>query len=350
MAEMVLYKDVHIVDYEENKIEPKDVTDDLNGYIINLVKSIEDSDRLQYFKTEDETKQVISNIKSIVSNLEEGNTESISSKMKSIASRLLEKEVEVQKKIERLGTNVKRGSLLQTVFYDNVKEEYNYLITKTEHTKYMEETEFSIQSGFKIDDRNLWKSCLVKIIKENDDLKIGDIKIYLDNSATYWHKDFLELAPIRKEQQNTKQLFSNIERILKKDVHKESKHDYIVLRNALINYIRGKDLIDYYSLIEDIFGKYKCEELDTESKNKLINDLNELPSKDKFDIQFKPDPAALNVRIIKQTYELNENIELILKDTTSIADNISSEADILGNKYIKIKTNNIDAYETFLSK
>lgn len=350
MAEMVLYKDVHIIDYEENRIIHKNVTDDLNGYIINLVKRIEDSNRLQFFKTEDETKQVISNIKSIVSNLEEGNTQNIPNRVISIANRLLEKEIEAQKKVERLGVNVKRGSLLQTIFYDNIKEEYNYLITKTEHNKYMEETEFSIQSGFKIDNESLWKSCLVQINKEDSHFKIGDIKVYLDNNATYWHKDFLEVVPLRKDQQNTKQLFSYVERILKKDIYKESKQDYFVLRNSLINYIRSKDLIDYHNLVEDIFEAYKCEELCDESKDKLIKDLIELPNKDKFDIQFKPDPSALNVRIIKQTYELSEDIELVIKDSTNIIDNISSESDILGNKYIKIKTNNIDAYETFLSK
>lgn len=349
MTVMVLYKNVHIVNYEENEIIPKDVTDDLNGYIISLVKSIEESNRLQYYKTEDETKQVINNIISIVRNLEEGKTENIPNQMKSIAKRLLDKEVEVQKKIERLNTNVKKGSLLQTIFFDSSKEEYNYLLTKTEHTKYMEETEFSVQSGFKIDEKNLWKSCLVQIIKDDNNLRIGDIRVYLDNSATYWHKDFLELDPIREDQQNTKQLFSNIERLLKKNVYSESKHDYIVLRNSLINYIRSKEQIDYYNLIEDIFENYKCEDIDIKIKDKFINDLRELPNKNKFDIQFSADPSALNVRVIKQTYELTDDIELIIKDTTGI-DNITSDEDNFGNKYIKIKTNNMDAYETFLSK
>ncbi len=347
MNKIVLYKDVHIVDYEKNQIIDKHVTDDLNGYIIDLSKAIEDSDRLQYFETKDETKQVISNIKSIIINLEQGDTESIPDKVKSIANRLLEKEFEVQKKIERLDKKVKKGSLLQTVFYNENKLEYNYLITKTEHTKYMEEREFSIQSGFKIDDKNLWKSCLVQIIKIEDKLQIGDIKVYLDNSATYWHKDFLELEPLREDQQNTKQLFSNVERVLKRNVHGKSKYDYNVLRNSVINYIRSNEQIDYYNLVEVIFERYQCKELDTNSKDKLIKDLKKLPENNKFDIQFRADPKALNARVIKQSYELVKDIELVIKDIVNIG-HISSEEYNLGNKYIKIKTDNIDAYKTFL--
>jgi len=151
MPELVLFKNVHIVDYEEERLIHKEITDDLNGYIIRLAEAITSSDRLQFFATEDETKQVISNVKSIIKDILNNTTENIPTKMQSIAKRLLEKEIEAQKQVERLNRKVKKGSLLQSIFYEETKKEFNYLITKTEHTKYMEESKFSVQSGFKID-------------------------------------------------------------------------------------------------------------------------------------------------------------------------------------------------------
>lgn len=342
----LLYKYVCIVDYEKPKIERRNVTDDLNGYILDLYNIIEDSEKLQFFKEKDLTTQVISNVIKIISMLHRGNTEGISLIMDSISNRLRDKEEKAQEKVEHMGIEVKKGSLLQTVFKEPLHDEYNYLISKTEHNKYMEESNYNIEEGFKIDQKSLWKSCVIRCTVIEDEVKIEEIKIYLDNIAQYWTRDFLELKELRNNQQNTQQFFRGVERILKKHVYKHSKEDYHALRTSIIEYIRTTDQIDYPQLIESKFKKYKYVELDEYQQSKLITDLINLPKKGTFDTQFVPDSSALSVRIIKEVYKLTNDIELIIKDINS-DDKISVFEERTGKKYVRIETDNEDIFKRY---
>lgn len=348
MEKNILYKYVCIVDYEKPRIENRVVTDDLNGYILHLHDVIEDSDKLQFFKEKDFTTQVLSNILNIVKKLHNGSTEGISLIMDSISERLREKEKKVQKKVSQMKVKVKKGSLLQAVFKDTSYNEYEYLISKAEHNIYMGEKHYSLEEGFKVDEKNLWKSCLIRCTIENNEVEINEIRVYLDNSAKYWTNDFLELKELRNDQQNTQQFFREIERVLKKDVYKFSKGDYYVLRNAIIEHVRSTDQIDYPKIIKDKFEKYQYEKdgLNEEQKSKLIQDLQELPNRETFDTQFVPDPSALSVRMIKQSYKLTNDIELIIKDMKS-DDKIVAFEDDVGKKYVKIETDNEDIFERY---
>lgn len=349
MDRNLLYKYVCIVDYEKPEIENRIVTDDLNGYILNLYNVIEDSDKLQFYKEKDLTTQVLSNVLKIVEKLYNDDTEGISLMMDSISNRLRDKEEEAQRKINHMGVEVKKGSLLQAVFKNPSYDEYEYLISKTEHNKYMDEKSYNIEEGFNVDEKNLWKSCLIRCAVKEDKVEIKEIRIYLDNTAKYWAREFLELEELRDDQQNTQQFFREVERVLKKDVYKHSKEDYHVLRTSIIEHIRSTDQIDYPKIIENKFENYQYVELDERQKLKLIDDLKELPNKKTFDTQFEPDPSALSVRITKQSYKLTNDIELIIKDINS-DDKIVAFEDTIGKKYVKIETDNEDIFNRYKVK
>lgn len=349
MERNLLYKYVCLVDYEKPEIETRVVTDDLNGYILRLYNIIEDSDKLQFFKEKDLTTQVLGNILKIVEKLNSNNTEGISSLMDSISNRLRDKEENVQKKVEQMGVDVKKGSLLQAVFKTPLDGEYEYLISKTEHNKYMEEKNYSIEEGFNIDEKNLWKSCLIRCMIEDDCVKIKEIRVYLDNNAKYWAREFLELEELRNDQQNTQQFFREIERVLKKNVYKYSKEDYHTLRTSVIEHIRSTKQIDFPEIIKNKFERYDYVELDDNQKSKLLKDLKELPSKGTFDTQFDADPSALSVRIVRESYELTNDIELIIKDINS-DDKIEAFEDRDGKRYIKIETENEAIYKRYKAK
>lgn len=346
MERNLLYKYVCIVDYEKPRIENRNVTDDLNGYILNLYNIIEDSDKLQFFKEKDLTTQVINNVLKIVEKLNNDDTDGISSIMDSISNRLRDKEEKAQRKIEHMDKEVKKGSLLQAVFKNALYDEYEYLISKTEHNKYMEEKSYSIEEGFNVDEKNLWKSCLIRCIIKEGRTKIKEIRVYLDNTAKYWTREFLELEELRDDQKNTRQFFREVDRVLKKDVYKHSKEDYHVLRNSIIEYIRSTEQVDYPKIIENKFQNYECAELNEQQKSKLIDDLKELPTKKTFDTQFEPDPSALSVRIVKQSYELTNDIELIIKDINS-DDRIEAFEDDMGKRYVQIETDNKEIFERY---
>lgn len=341
------FKYVCIVDYDKPNIENRDVTDDMNGYILDLYNIIEDSDKLQFFTVKDKTMQVINNVINIIKDLHNGDTEGISSMMDSISNRLREKESDAQKKVEKMGIDVKKGSLLQAVFKEPLVNEYEYLISKTEHNRFMEEEKFNIREGFNIDKKNLWKSCMLRCaINDDGEVDIIEIKIYLDNSAKYWTEDFLEIEELRDNQQNTQQFFRNVERVLKRNVYNHSKEDYHVLRSSIIEYIRSSNQIDYPEIINDKFKKYKYTGLNNDQKTKLITKLNELQEKKFFDTQFEPDSSALSVRIIKETYKLTNDIDLIVKDINS-ENKIEAYEDDFGKKYVKIETDNEDIYNRY---
>lgn len=342
----LLYKYVCIVDYEKPSIENRDVTDDLNGYILNLYSIIEDSEKLQFFKEKDITMQVVNNVIKIIEKLHNDDTEGIYSMMDSISNRLRDKEADAQKKVEHMGVEVKKGSLLQAVFKDSLSNEYEYLISKTEHNKYMDEKSYNIEEGFNVDEKNLWKSCLIRCIVDEGKVDIVEIRVYLDNIAKYWTKEFLEIEELRNDQQNTQQFFREVERVLKKDVYKHSKEDYHVLRNSIIEHIRSSEQIDYPKVIKDKFTRYEYTGLDEQQKSKLITDLKNLQEKKVFDTQFEPDPSALSVRIIKETYKLTNDIELIVKDINS-ENKIEAYEDSLGKKFVKIETDNEEIYKRY---
>ena len=257
--------------------------------------------------------------------------------MDKISNRLRDKEQDAQGKIDHMGKQVKKGSLLQAVFQDPKYDEYEYLISKAEHTNYMEGTSYNIEEGFNVDKKNLWKSCLIRCSVEEGNVKIKEIRIYLDNQAKYWTREFLELEELRNDEQNTQQFFREIDRVLKKDVRKYSHEDYNVLRGSIIEHIRSAEQIDYPNIIKTKFERYEYVNLDEEQKSKLIVNLKKLPEKGVFDTQFAPNPDALGVRIIKQTYKLTNDVELVIKDITS-DHKIEAFEDETGRKYVQIQT------------
>jgi hypothetical protein len=352
MGQFVLYKDVNIIDLDDKDIETVSITDDLNGFILSLVDRINESNKLQYYKSIDENKHVIKLIKEIILSIHtKTNEDMITEKMNSISKRLLEVELATQEKIERLNVKMRKGCLLQTVYFNTENEEYLYLLTKTDFKKVMVEETFSIKNAFETEKKELWRSCLVHLSLENGKVQVGDIKIFLDSTATHWHENFLELEPILKNEQNTKLLFVKVDEVINNIVSPNSKHEYFVLRNNLIGYMRRNTLIDYSDLMDKVFINYEGEYLQSEVKDNLLRQLEGLPEKKGFSRQFTCEKSAIKARLIKKTYELSDGIDLVIKDRIKNLDNsndIYSTNDGLGNKYIVIKTNNKDAYETFL--
>lgn len=347
MYRILLYKYVSLVDYEKSEIDRKEVSDDLNDYILKLYNVISESEKLQFFKIKDLSTQVVGIIIDVVEKLIQGETQGISEKMDVISERLREKESLAQEKIDHLGVKVKKGSLIQSVFHDTEKGIYEYLISKTEHSQYMQEESYKLDEGFKVDENNLWKSCIITFEYQNNKINILEVRVYLDNSAKYWTQDFLELVELRNAEQNTQQLFRQVENVLKKDLYKKSIDDYHVLRNSLIEHIRSSDQIDYPKLIKEKFEKYKySDNFKKEDKDRLVEKLYKLSENQKFDTQFEPVADALTARVIKESYEVTKDIELIIKDINS-NDKIKIKEEDMGKTYIMIETDNSKLIEKY---
>ncbi len=348
MSINVLFKDVYLIDYDEKLSTRKPITDEFNDYVTKLANEISNNNNLQYFIIRDPNTQVISLVLDSTQRLINSDTEEIADNMRSIAQRLLEKEIDKQDQISHMGINVKKGSLLQAILLSNdgLETEYLYMLTKVEHNDFFDEESYNIKRGFPVDRINLWKSCLIHLSIENERVSIGEIKVFLDNPANYWHNDFLEINPLRKDDENTKKLFRAVDKVLHSKIFDESNHEYFMLRNNLIGYLRRTEQLDYSDLVTTLFRDYDYEELSPKTKKEVIDALNELPEKCSFDRKFICIHSAIKARIIKKTYDLTEDIDLVIKKDLENVDIVSSGEDS-GKKYVKIYTENREVYNTF---
>ena len=116
---------------------------------------------------------------------------------------------------------------------------YSVLIAKVEHKSYFDDIKFDKRTGYSTDDNKMWKSCLFKFEKNNDEILIQEIKVFLDNNAKYWTENFLELDPMNEDDINTNNAFRALDMVLTRNVKKQYPKDYTTLRNSVICYFRN---------------------------------------------------------------------------------------------------------------
>lgn len=338
----IVFKSINVVDYKNGKVLYKNVPSSFDEYVIELIDYIKENERIRDFKTQSNQKEVISCVLSIIS---EKNNENFDEKTKLIANRLLNEEKEVQNQIAQMNINVKKGSLIQALLQDSDNDIYYYLLAKVEHKDFVDDDDFTFKTGFYKDKKNIWKSCLFTI--NNIDDEIHYAKIYSDTEARYWSKRFLELEEINSDEKNTKKAFDFIDKFLNRNVKNKSIVDYFQLRNSTIVYFRTHPYFDYYSMYDEIFQCYKPYEIDSKEYNESIQKLKDIPEDKKFDIQFAPVLSTIKAKI-KKVYKVADNIEIVLKDgVENIKNIISSVQESDGSKYIKIKTNDQETFDSF---
>jgi hypothetical protein len=261
-----------------------------------------------------------------------------------IANRLLRKEIEAQGRIGQMDTDVQKGSLIQALLFDETDDSYTYLLAKVEHSDWVDDADFSFKTGFSKDKKTIWKSCLFDLA--NADVEIN-AKIYSNTVAKYWWDGFLELDEMISDESNTIKAFKAIEETLNRNIRGSAPQDYTVIRNSVISYFKGNTHIDYNNMMDTILGQYQPSDLTEEKLASLKQKLSELPQKRNFDHQFNSVPNIINARI-KKIYKVNDGIEIKITDEIKdLRQTISAYQDYDGTRYIKIKTNNEETYQSF---
>lgn len=341
----ILAKSLHVIEYENEKLSQRIAPESFDQYVSDLIDYVNSNDTVREFKTRSVNTEVISCAKGILENKE--NDKLVNSKTLSIANRLLHKEIEAQKRVARLDTNVQKGSLIQALLYNG--EKYSYILAKVEHSDFVDDADFSFKSGFSKDKKKIWKSCLFDLTESDEEVYYA--RIYSNTVAKYWSNDFLELEELVSDEKNTSIAFRAIEASLNRNIKKFAPHDYTVIRNSIISYFRNNEHLDYDEMIDDVIGeKYEPSELSNDKIIDLRDKLKKLPENKHFDHQFISVPSAINARI-KKVYDINNGIQLkINSEIDNISDTIKSVRDTDGTKYIKIRTNNENTYRCFESK
>lgn len=349
----ILHKSIDIIDIESEKVQKKDIPEDINNYINLLVLFAENNKRVKEYREKASATQVISNIKNIIILSEdiEKNEEKILENALEISNRLLEKEVNAQDKVKHL-TDMKRGSIVQVLLQNQDDEDkYTYLIAKVDHTDFFDDKVYNLHSGFSAKKQDIWKTCLFDLSRNDDEITINSAKVYLDYKVAYWTGEFLELRELKDDELNTKNLFDSIDKVLMAQIKRKSYEDYVILRNLTLGYMKTERLINYDKMIEDLFEKYTPQNktsIDDKRFNDMITKLKDLPKEEKFELQFTLKPSAIPARKLSTKIKINNfsNLELI-DHVANLKKEIKTFSEEDGNRYVKMKVENDELYNMF---
>ena len=339
----ILNNSIRIIDYANEKVYNRDTPETFNEYISELIAHINSNQYVRAYKTTSNSTEVISCVLDILNN--QYSSELFEVKNNLIADRLLRKEIEAQSHVGRMNINVRKGSLIQALLFDQDSETYQYLIAKVEHSEFVDDSDYSFKTGFSKDKKTIWKSCLIDLF--NPVAETFDVKIYSDTKAKYWSVDFLELVELITDETNTVSSFKAIDGFLNRNVKRASKQDYVVIRNAFISYMKNNEHIDYKTMVDTVLENYVPYDLDKERLDEYRNKLYDLPNKKGFDFQFNSIPTAINARIGK-IYKVTTGIEVKITDSIpDIKETIKAFQAENGVRYLKIKVTDDDTYDSF---
>lgn len=341
----IIQKTIHIIDYDNSQILPRETPAAFESYVTDLISHISSNDSVREYKTRSNATEVIGSVLTLCSELD--NAEVVSAKMEGIAKRLLLKETEAQEQIARTSTNVQKGSLIQALLLDDVSDGYVYLLAKVEHSEWVDDSDFSFKTGFSKDKKTLWKSCLIEI-PDLTDTEFHS-RIYSNTIAKYWSYGFLEFDEMNSDESNTTRAFKAIEATLNQNFRGTPSPDHTVIRNHFIGYFKNTEHIDYPTMVNAILENYQPVDAEFMTQEKIMSirtKLLEQPQKKNFDSQFTPVNGAINARI-RRVYPITDGIDLkVNRDINDLSGTIQSVEEN-GVKYIRVRTTNEATYKKF---
>ncbi len=338
MKPTIKYVVYHQIDLENKSknIEVQNIYGEgLNIYINEIIKEVLTIENFGQFKIASLTTEIVALVLELCKS-----DKVIEEKTNRIVERLTKKEKEAQKKIAHLGKNILQGSLIQTKLYDS--NNFYYLIAKVEHNGFVDENDQEDHIGLPKEKRTLRTALFIL----NKEYEIEDIKLYDTHTGIvkYWKVDFLELEPVRTESFNTNKSFAKFDLILKQNLYKQSKEDYWALRNNLITYYRTNESFDYQDFKQKIFSDHIVK--GNINIDKIETKFDKVFDKKEFDQKFDISKEELKARL-KKKYDINEHMDLFIKDAVDGQPNIIHSFKESNQKYLKIKLENEELYERF---
>ena len=338
MMELILC-DIQVINRDKKLTQSKEIPAEFEDYLQQIFNTITGNKVVKEYEPRSEDSFVLKNIRQILFSqvVEEKNKKYFTD----IAQRLLIKEIEAQQQVNKLNIEVQVGSLIQAIFYDDKLEKYLYLLAKVEHTSFVNDEDYSFQTGFQKELKKVYKSCIYLI--DGSTYDVEGVKIYLDNVAKYWFDDFLELQEKTSDEINTGRAFKSIDSYLNRTMKKKHPEDRSIIRNAFISYFRTNKLINFEEMISTIFDDYKSVSLENDEQERIRKHLLTLPSQKGFDSLFTVSLSALKARI-RATYDLYPGIKLRVEDNIEKIKSFENEE---GIHYIMVETTNNDVYNSF---
>lgn len=319
---------------------------DVKEYVEHIINEVttpprgQQQIRGQYHHFRNDSERVAKNLLEMAADLDisEWNIKAIDN-----ANKLLDVEKDTQAEIDRLGSKIRKGCLLQVKCVLN--GEKIIALIKIDDNTFLDEEVMKLKSGLPLDTR-MQKVAILTFDTNNTVLNL----LLSDTNPTiskYWRADFLVAIVNRSEQENTKNAFGEIDKLLKQSIRPVSEQDYYFLRNQVILSFR-QNSFDF----SDLVGKIKeyqpmSNKLDQAKLDAFTQKLEALPQKANkgFDTQFDIDSKMIKARL-NNTIVIDEFFELKI---TSNIDDLATKLDVgidgNGQKFVKIYSDK--GYEKF---
>jgi len=295
----ILKTSLHRIDLNEEEIGDRLAIKDDSDFDQYVLKIVDDMYELPSYKSfkfsSSETE--ISRQAALMS------VESWDERSQFIARRLLRIEKLAQERVKQM-VSLRTGSLVQ--IYAEVDGQRNLIVTKVDHSAYLNETNLKKQLGLP-ESQRVQKTAIISF---EEDHSVSGIRISDTNRkiSQYWWQEFLEAEELHSAEKNTLLAFDAIDKELRKTVRKKSKSDFWTLRNAVISYFRTSESCTFDRLIDVVFKDYQPDSPDLKMDG-FISKVKEMPNKYNFDSQFDIAPSAIKAKIHRQI-KLAENLEL----------------------------------------
>lgn len=330
------YTSLHIIDHHTetaDNVEIANQSQELKQYVIRLMEEITKNNSHKKFDFRSDNTEVRNAINFFL-NGKESEAAEIN------ALRLLDVELKAQDKIKHLNRDIQKGSLFQAVF--STEEETLVIISKADHNKFLDEIDFSLKNGLPWEKR-VFKAFLVRIDNQNT-----PTEIYVFDTtkkiARYWWDAYLELEETYTDKYNTETSMDILDKKIFNTLKVKHPADHTILRNATIGYFRSEDSFDLNHYLDSVFRNY-ISVSDDLPLDGLIQKIEELPARWKFDSQFEIQKDCITKRQVNKVH-LTPKIELVLKDhIPNLSEIITTVKDAEGKKFIQIQSE--EGYERF---
>lgn len=253
-----------------------------------------------------------------------------------LAQKLQFCENEAEQKIIHTGREIQKGLLI--FLYAEDAGQHKLIITKADDTAIIENGSGTLRNGVPKKKR-VFKSFVVDVTRgANGDYVFDNLYIYdsMTTQSQYWWQDFLLLNESIKDDENTKRALMAMNSRILTFVKKKSPADYNNLKNIIYSQFNTVGEYDNEDFATNVIGNYApvSDKVDVSDLKKKVQ---ELPKAGKYDAKFQKDvKAARNYK--KETIELTDNIDLVLKVPTSLTYSDIKACKKGGVKYLEIRT------------
>lgn len=345
----ILYRSLHNLDLSMDDPVQKEIPSDFNSYITEYINfATTENKTSKIYSVPDHNTTVMHCIADLVVDIvRQGDAvtdETVSLELSDrIARKLFVIEQATQARMEHL-TNLQRGSIVQALILED--GEYQYVIAKVEHSEWYNGETLAKNFGFPGENKRVWKSAVIDLSVEDENVTHGNVKVFSNTGAQYWTKDFLEVKEANSDKVNTEEVLKIVNQELKRSVKGKSLYDYYNLRNSLNHALQSDQMISYPDLIGSLFDAYQPTESSVNKEDIRVKLLGYVDS-GRFDTQFHADPSVVkkNSRI---KYRVNEYVNLmVLEAQPDRRDLIKAKRMVTGEKVLIISCDDNDTFMSF---